>query len=197
MMPTDLEDNPMCINKKQHIGNDFVSIVWNDSGHEFNFNTFPSAFNYVYIVITPESDADFVALRKGKANMPTLTNSSSPDGSLPSSIRNLFYRVQVLSAPGFPSISPAAEAKVISSKSLAPYVRLLALNASFFSLVWAEREGGEHVSPWRNRLRVIKSLREKFGGQQLTSSLQVPGTQPEKISHRVSRAFGGGDGNED
>jgi hypothetical protein len=90
MMPTDLENNPMCINKKQHIGNDFVNVIWNDSGHEFNFDTFPSAFNYVYVVITPESDADFVALRKGKANMPSLAESASSDASPTPSTKNLF-----------------------------------------------------------------------------------------------------------
>ncbi|KAK5013387.1 Tuberous sclerosis 2-like protein, partial [Cryomyces antarcticus] len=72
-----------------------------------------------------------------------------------------FYKVQVLSKAGFPSISAAAEAKIISGRSLAAYVRLLALNASVFSLVWAARDSGEYISSWRARLREIKKLREK------------------------------------
>jgi hypothetical protein len=195
MMPTDLENQPMCVNKKQHIGNDFVNIIWNDSSELFKFDTFPSAFNYVYIVITPDADADFVALRKSRNN-----GSASPPS------KDFSYKVQVLSAPGFPSISPAAEPKVVGSKSLAPFVRLLALNASFFSLVWRNREGGEHYSPWRNRLREIKRLREKYArrdssvrgvsSQSLVSGggLLLPSSQAGRNSHRASLAFGGGGG---
>jgi hypothetical protein len=144
MMPTDAEHDPQCVKKKSHVGNDFVNIVWNDSAMDFKFDTFPSAFNYVYIVITPESIQSFTSLR-GKEHPP-----------------DRFYKVKVLSAPGFPEVSPAAETKLLSGKALPGFVRLLALNASVFSLAWQNREGGEHFSPWRNRLREIKRLREKY-----------------------------------
>lgn len=39
MMPTDLVADPSCSNKKLHIGNDFVTIVYNDSGVEYKFGT--------------------------------------------------------------------------------------------------------------------------------------------------------------
>lgn len=144
MMPTDFENDPRCNNKKRHIGNDFVNIIWNESGHPFDFDTFPSQFNYVYIVITPETKHSFTSLRD-KEHMP-----------------QLFYKVQVLSQPGFPEISPAAETKVLNGTALPDFVRLLALNASVFSLVWSHRGDGEHVSPWRNRLREIKRLRDRY-----------------------------------
>ena len=38
-MPTDLVADPSCSNKKLHIGNDFVTIVYNDSGSEYKFGT--------------------------------------------------------------------------------------------------------------------------------------------------------------
>ena len=38
-MPTDLSADPSCSNKKLHIGNDFVTIVYNDSGSEYKFGT--------------------------------------------------------------------------------------------------------------------------------------------------------------
>lgn len=147
MMPTNLEHDPQCSNKKRHTGNDFVNIIFNNSGLPFKFDMFPSAFNYVYIVITPEARLSFIDTRG-------LNNANHMDKH--------FYKVQVLTKPGFPEISPAAEAKVLSGKSLASYVRLLALNASVFSLVWSTREGGEYISPWRNRLREIKRLRERY-----------------------------------
>ncbi|KAK5165311.1 hypothetical protein LTR04_001409 [Oleoguttula sp. CCFEE 6159] len=145
MMPTNLEYDAPCIQKKRHIGNDFVNIIFNNSGLPFSFDTFPSDFNYVYIVITPEARATFVETRAR----------ARQDG------QDQFYKVQVLSKAGFPSISAAAEAKIISGRSLAAYVRLLALNASVFSLVWAARDSGEYISSWRARLREIKKLREK------------------------------------
>jgi len=145
MMPTDRTNDPQCSGKKRHTGNDFVNIIFNDSGRPFRFDTFPSQFNYVNIVITPESRASFIAIR-----------TRSYDEA-----NRQFYRVQVMSKPGFPEISPAADTKIVSGKSLPVFVRLLALNASVFSLVWYNRDGGEHVSSWRNRLREIERLRQK------------------------------------
>jgi hypothetical protein len=148
MMPTDSIHDPHCNNKKSHTGNDFVNIIFNNSGQPFRFDTFPSDFNYVNIVITPESRVSFVATR---------TNLDAPQRETP------FYKVQVMSKPGFPEISPAAETKIISGESLPAFVRLIALNASVFSLVWSNREGGENISSWRNRLRAIVRLRERLG----------------------------------
>ncbi|KAI0593043.1 hypothetical protein F4775DRAFT_530050 [Biscogniauxia sp. FL1348] len=146
-MPTNLDRDPQCIMKKRHIGNDFVNIIFNDSGLPFKFDTFPSEFNYVNIVITPESRASFVATRQ----------------RTPKDMKESFYKVQVMSKPGFPEISPASETKIVSLKALPDFTRLLALNASVFALVWADREVGEHISPWRNRLREINRLRDKYG----------------------------------
>ena len=39
LMPTDLTSDPQCSNKKLHIGNDYVLIVYNDSGSKYNFCT--------------------------------------------------------------------------------------------------------------------------------------------------------------
>ncbi|KAF2791349.1 tuberin [Melanomma pulvis-pyrius CBS 109.77] len=147
MMPTDPDDDMTYPNKKRHIGNDYVNIIWNDSGLPYNFDTFPSAFNYVHIVITPESKASFVDGRLAP----------DPDG------KNRYYKIQVVSRPGFPDISPAVESKIICGKYLAAYCRLIAINANVFSQVWSIREGGESVSSWRNRLREIKRLRERYG----------------------------------
>jgi hypothetical protein len=161
-MPTDLQRDPNCVLKKRHIGNDFVNIIFNDSGLPFKFDTFPSDFNFVNIVITPESRASFIASREEAAAAATATAETTTMNS-PVPKKNPFFKVQVMSKPGFPEISPASETKMVSLKALPDFIRLLALNASVFSLVWANREGGEHVSSWRNRLRDIKRLRDKYG----------------------------------
>jgi len=152
MMPTNLEHDSQCVNKKRHIGNDFVNVIFNRSNLPFNFDTFPSQFNYVNIVITPE--ASISPFETKPLNRTTDTE-----------IQDRYYKIQTLSRADFPSISPAAETKIISAKGLPTFVRLLALNASVFSLVWSNREdGGEHVSSWRNRLREIVKLRERYAG---------------------------------
>ncbi|KAI1437493.1 hypothetical protein GGR50DRAFT_76552 [Xylaria sp. CBS 124048] len=166
-MPTDLTNDPLCTLKKRHIGNDFVNIIFNDSGLPFKFNTFPSDFNYVYIVLTPESRASFVATRK----------------RTPKDVQDSFYKVQVMSRPGFPEISPASDTKIVSLKALPDFIRLLALNASFFSHVWAKREGNEHISSWGNRLADIKRLREKYGPK--TSPQGTSGPPPPGAAHSV------------
>ncbi len=149
MMPTNLAQDPQCVHKKKHIGNAFVNVIFNHSNQPFHFDTFPSQFNYVNIVITPEA--------RIAPSADDHTSTASPEDT--------YYKVHTLSRADFPSISPAADAKVLSAKALPAFVRLLALNASVFSLVWRSRDdgGGEHVSSWRNRLREIVKLREKYG----------------------------------
>ncbi|KAF7597303.1 Tuberous sclerosis 2-like protein [Aspergillus hancockii] len=148
IMPTNFDNDPSCVNKKRHIGNDFVNIIFNRSNIPFNFDTIPSQFNFVNIVISP-------ACRIAGGIETTSMDSAG--------FENLFYHVQVMSKPSFPEISPAAAPKIISGKNLAAFVRFLALNASVFSLVW-NSQGGEHISSWRNRLREIKRLRERALG---------------------------------
>ncbi|KAI6250780.1 Tuberous sclerosis 2 [Erysiphe necator] len=160
-MPTDLENDPQCSNKKKHIGNDFVNIIFNNSGLPFGFNTFPSAFNFVNIVISPETKLTFVAQRL------------KPD------MDDAIYKVQVMSKPGFPEISPAAETKILSLSTLPDFIRLVSLNASVFSLAWAHRAGGEHFSPWRSRLREIRKIREASGHKS-------SGISPPSTSHIIS-----------
>ncbi|EUC28712.1 hypothetical protein COCCADRAFT_30081 [Bipolaris zeicola 26-R-13] len=162
MMPTNRDDEMTYPNKKRHIGNDFVNIIFNDSGLPYNFDTFPSQFNYVHIVISPESRASFVDRRLD----------ADPEG------RNRYYKVQAISKPGFPDISPAVETKILCGKYLADYCRLIAINAVVFSSVWFIREGGESSSSWRNRLREIKRLRERYGASNAPPSYPPPISPP-------------------
>ncbi|KAF2710724.1 hypothetical protein K504DRAFT_375979 [Pleomassaria siparia CBS 279.74] len=163
MMPTDPDDDMTYPNKKRHIGNDYVNIIFNDSGLPYNFDTIPSAFNYVHIVITPESKASFVDKRMA----------TDPDG------KNRYYKVQVITRPEFPDISPAVEPKIVCGKYVAAYCRLIAINANVFSQVWSIREGGESVSSWRNRLREIKRLRERYGARDAPAP-----SPPSPVAHQ-------------
>jgi tuberous sclerosis protein 2 len=46
-------DDPQCTGKKLHIGNDYVTIVYNDSGEDYRMGTIKSQFNFVNIMIQP------------------------------------------------------------------------------------------------------------------------------------------------
>lgn len=164
MMPTNLEHDPQCANKKRHTGNDFVNIIFNESGLPFRFDTFDSAFNYVNIVITPE-----------KVKLQRSPLSSADDAGSSAVETKYFFGVQVLCDPSFPEISPAATPTTVSASALPGYVRQLALNASVFSLVWSNRGGGEHISSWRSRLREIRRLRERYANTGNSANVGYPG----------------------
>ncbi|KAK3091724.1 hypothetical protein FSP39_022166 [Pinctada imbricata] len=51
------DSDPNCNAKKLHIGNDYVTIVYNDSGEDYRIGVIKGQFNYVNIVIKP---LDFV-----------------------------------------------------------------------------------------------------------------------------------------
>lgn len=50
LMPNKKQD-PNCNEKKKHIGNDFVTIVYNESGEEFNINTMKVLLKVIQYVI--------------------------------------------------------------------------------------------------------------------------------------------------
>jgi hypothetical protein len=52
MMPTDYRDDQQ-INKKRHVGNDYVHIVWSEHSREYRADTISSNFNCVHIVVYP------------------------------------------------------------------------------------------------------------------------------------------------
>ena len=170
MMPTDLEHDPACVAKKRHIGNDFVNIIFNESGLPFKFDTFPSQFNCVNIVIAPEdrpAPADEEAVIRDEYRSPE-------------DVLKTFYTIQTVSHPSFPLISPAASCKLLPLANLPNLARQLALQCSVFSNVWTNRAGGEVISSWRNRLREIHKLRERYANTGTSTSAKFPGAKGNK-----------------
>lgn len=47
------DDDPNRTEKKKNIGNDYVTIVYNESGEEYNLNTIKGQFNYACVIIEP------------------------------------------------------------------------------------------------------------------------------------------------
>ncbi|KAL0213384.1 hypothetical protein RCL1_007010 [Eukaryota sp. TZLM3-RCL] len=69
LMPTNHKDSQQ-IHKKKHIGNDYVHIVFNESGYKYNPNTISSQFNFVHIIITPLNDENVLINIHSKDNIP-------------------------------------------------------------------------------------------------------------------------------
>ena len=173
MMPT-LPHEPQCNNKKRHIGNDYVKIIFNESGLPFKFETFASQFNHVNIVITPEtiSNCHSILSKTGSS----LDTSELPTGA--DSRGTTFFIVQTFCSSSFPHISPTATPKVVTASALPSFVRQLALSASVLSLVWSNREGGENVSSWRNRLKEILKLRQRYANTGTSANVSYPMGNP-------------------
>ncbi|KAG2219358.1 hypothetical protein INT45_011266 [Circinella minor] len=175
LMPTNLERDPQCSNKKRHIGNDFVTIVYNDSGKDYAFDTLPGQFNFCNIVITPHSISSFT---------PSTASSISPSSSTLSSIttssdsdNNTFFKVEMQRRPDMPEIGPISEPKLVSGQSLPHLVRQTALHANIFAQVFQSVSAGggrrEYVSPWKERLRQIKRIRDRVT-KSTTNDQQAP-----------------------
>lgn len=58
------ESDKGCCNKKRHIGNDFVMVVYNDSGEEYKLGTIKGQFNFVEVIIKPlDFECNLVSLQ--------------------------------------------------------------------------------------------------------------------------------------
>ncbi|EPX71342.1 tuberin [Schizosaccharomyces octosporus yFS286] len=137
LMPTNFERDPSCTMKKRHIGNDFVNIIYNESGLVYNFDTIPSQFSFVNIVISPEFE---------------------PNNSLNESPK--FYKVEAQTKYDI-DFSLFNSHKLVSLESLPAIVRDVTLNAAVFSHIY-HQGAGDYVSIWTERLRQLKRLRERF-----------------------------------
>lgn len=182
MMPTSVHDDEMAVTakKKRHTGNDYVNIVFNNSGEPFRFDMFPSAFNYVYIVITPSVRTTFLQTRTHTMQTPEADR---------------FYRVEVMTRDDFPGISSAHEPKMISGASLPRYVRNLALNACVFAEVWVNKDVPDYRSSWRERLGQIRRLRDRYGPKEeekTPSEVQNKGKEKERAKSVLASWIGGG-----
>ena len=112
-------DDPYCTSKKAHIGNDYVRIVWNDSGKPYRFDTLSTQFQFVNIVIEPHSRGAIAAFSNNFHE-------------------HEYFKLTVQRAHDMPAFDPVGEYKIIRAESLPLYVRQLSLLANFFSRVFKD-----------------------------------------------------------
>jgi tuberous sclerosis protein 2 len=146
MMPS-RETDEQSIFKKRHIGNDFVRIVWNDSGMPYRFDTLSTQFQFVNIVIEPHSLGAIAAFSNNIHE-------------------NEYFKVTVQRAPGMPEFTPVGDFKLISADNLPLLVRQLSHLADWFASVWQQTENDtkriEMTTNWQARLQAIRRFRKQI-----------------------------------
>ncbi|KAJ3179451.1 Tuberous sclerosis 2-like protein [Gaertneriomyces sp. JEL0708] len=160
LMPEFVHD-PLCTGKKRHIGNDFVTIVWNESGTDYAFDTIPAQFNYVNIIIEPVGALDM--------------KEPFPSPGLEEFHRS-YFKVHHKVKPDMADVGPLPDVKLISGESLGVYVRQLAVHGNIFSQIFMQSATADstYASNARERLRQIKRVKQRAetaGSRGSTTSL--------------------------
>ncbi|GAB1603089.1 tuberin isoform X2 [Argonauta hians] len=142
LMPN-MKNDKLRNNKKRHIGNDYVNIVYNDSQQDYAVTTLRSEFNFVNIIIEPldcNTNAVKIVTRENQ-------NAAVKD---------------VITSDIAESLGQ--ESKTISDEKLASLVRLMAIHCNLASMVlWRQKSNPKDpfASNWLERLRHMKRLRSK------------------------------------
>ena len=153
MMPNQ-SDSTNNYNKKRLVGNDFVKIVYNDSGRDFAFDTIQTSFNFVNIVISPHTTG------AGNYEVPTDEEWSDWD-------REDWFKVTLQRLPEIPDFSPIGAYKLVSRRALPILVRQIAHLANDMAARYrhirtaTDAAEAEYITSWRARLRAIIRLRQR------------------------------------
>lgn len=138
LMPQ-LPHQPAFNNKTSPIGNDYVRVIFNDSGGDYAFETIPTDFQYCNIVISPHTTG-------------TSRTHDNPD-------EHNFFKVTVQRADGIPDFGPVGQFKILSAQSLPFFVRQLALMANILCKIFSEViKNDENITSWRRRLFFLKRI---------------------------------------
>ncbi|KAK1220378.1 Tuberous sclerosis 2-like protein [Marasmius sp. AFHP31] len=168
LMPTHAHDE-QCVFKKRHIGNDFVRIVWNDSGLPYRFDTLQTQFQFVNIVIEPHSLGAIAAFSNNLHE-------------------NEYFKVTVQRAEGMMEFTPVGEFKLISADNLAALVRQLSLLSDWFAFVFAKTERDtvrqDVRTNWAERLAAIRRLRKQAESKAAEGNGSTPASNGDEPSAR-------------
>ncbi|WFD19748.1 Tuberous sclerosis 2-like protein [Malassezia caprae] len=146
------EQDPNHAGKKALIGNDWVHIVFNDSGRPYEFGTIPSQFNFVNVVITPHS---------------------SVHGSVEYTVSDeMYFHVSLQRRPGLPDFSPVGEGCLVSFASLPRFVCNLAMHSDLMSQIYLDTAESmvPYANNWVTRLNHVERFRSQWAARQPESA---------------------------
>ncbi|CEP62691.1 uncharacterized protein LALA0_S06e01464g [Lachancea lanzarotensis] len=134
LMPNSPNDEQFSL-KKRHVGNDFVSIFYDESGRPgFDFNIIKSQFNFINIVINP--------LGEGQSEL---------------------FKVRMYRKSGVPAFFSTSHFKIMTSLNLAKYIRQVSIIADTFAANWFAATAPEVCTTWARRAQYLQGIREKLG----------------------------------
>lgn len=159
LMPNKEGEEDHYYSKKRLVGNDFVTIVFNDSGSDYRFDTIDTAFQFINIVIS--------------------SHTSGVSGDYNDSDEHDFFKVTIQRRPGIPAFSPIGDFKLVSAKSLPLIVRQISLLASHVAQIYqaTDMAGGEYITNWRQRYKTIKKLKDSLPPLELREDVDTPEQQ--------------------
>ncbi|KAJ2463646.1 Tuberous sclerosis 2-like protein, partial [Coemansia sp. RSA 2337] len=167
------------IRKKAHMANDYVQIVFNESGRNYEFDTVPSQCNYVQIIVTPVDGR--------VSNLQEYIEGITPDSVRENLGSVQLYKVKTQVNPDVPFVGPASKPKLLTLTALPAFVRSIGIHAAILSQVYtcyniADPTVGQFVSPWRSRLWSIKRIR--------LSAQREASTRPPAVATAASQDAG-------
>ncbi|CCH41459.1 Tuberous sclerosis 2 protein [Wickerhamomyces ciferrii] len=163
LMPNRTNDEQF-LNKKRHIGNNYVNIFFDESGLQFDFNIIKSQFNFLNIVIQPHS----VSFHGNSSN---------------DKIQK--YKVKIHRRSGVPGLFATCHFKIVSEENLSTFVRTLSLVANQFAQIW--HSNGQYTSNWSHRMKQINMIKEK--SLNIHQQQQDSKTNEEKIDKTTGQSF--------
>ncbi|BEI87046.1 hypothetical protein CcaverHIS002_0703920 [Cutaneotrichosporon cavernicola] len=158
---------PEYTNKKRLVGNDYVKIIYNESGVDFAFDTIRTSFNFVNIVISPYATrdaADAGSLLSASTSAPAPQEYGPPRDEWGGDSED-FFKVVLQVRPGIPDFSPVGEYKLVSRRNLPILVRQIAHQGNSMALRFqhvqgaVDSESAEYITDWRTRWRSMQRLR--------------------------------------
>ncbi|KAJ2828467.1 Tuberous sclerosis 2-like protein, partial [Coemansia sp. 'formosensis'] len=116
------------IRKKAFMANDYVQIVFNESGKDYELDTIPSQCNYVQIIVTPVDGR--------VSNLQEHFRGFSHESESDDSQFVQLYKVKTQVNPDVPFVGPAVEPKLLTLTALPSFVRSIGIHAAILSQVY-------------------------------------------------------------
>ncbi|XP_062865844.1 tuberin isoform X2 [Trichomycterus rosablanca] len=169
------ESDKSCCNKKRHIGNDFVVVVYNDSGEEYKLGTIKGQFNFVEVLIKPlDYESNLVTLqcrRDLEGLVDTTVAKIVSDQNLPLLVRQMALHANMASLVHQYRANPS---DAYASKWLARLRHIKRIR------IRAQEEIQSRPTPGI-------SLTQSHGGMQNKAAHQAPGSGPGSDSGQRKR----------
>lgn len=139
MIPNRVDKYPAFENKVRHVCNNFVNVIFNESGRTYEMSTLRGQFNFVNIVVTPMAS------------------------------KRMQVQVLLKPSTGLRHFGPAplhrpGALRVFSDEAAVSYVRRMALSARYACLEWQAQRKALRFAPsnWQERREQLRRIQDRL-----------------------------------